>query len=48
MLMNYKSTKNHAYVLDSKFLRKLCFAKMCIIRAVTCDIHMQQVIISAT
>ena len=46
--MNYKSAKNHAYVLNSKFLRKLCFAKTCIIRAVTRNIHMQQVIISAT
>ena len=34
MLMNYKSAKIHAYVLHSKFLRKLCFAKTCIIRAV--------------
>ena len=48
MLMNYKSAKNHAYVLNSKFLRKGCFAKTCTIRAVTRNIHMQQVIISAT
>ena len=48
MLMNYKSAKNHAYVLNSKFLRKECFAKTCIIRAVMRNIHMQQVIISAT
>ena len=46
--MNYKSAKNHAYVLHSNFLRKLSFAKICIIRAVTRNIHMQQVIISAT
>ena len=46
--MNYKSAQNHEYVLNSKFLRKLCFAKTCIIRAVTRNIHMQQVIISAT
>ena len=46
--MNYKSAKNHAYVLNSKFLRKWWFAKKCIIRAVTRNIHMQQVIISAT
>ena len=48
MLMNYKSAKNHAYTLNSKFLRKLCFAKTCIIRAVMRNIHMQQVILSAT
>ena len=46
--MNYKSAQNHAYLLNSKFLRKLCFAKTCIIRAVTRNIHMQQVILSAT
>ena len=48
MLMNYKSAKNHAYVLNSKFLRKWWFAKKCIIRAVTRNIHIQQVTISAT
>ena len=48
MLMNYKSAENHAYTLNSKFLRKLCFAKTCIIRAVMRNIHMQQVILSAT
>ena len=48
MLMNYKSAKNHAYTLNSKFLRKLCFEKTCIIRAVMRNIHMQQVILSAT
>ena len=46
--MNYKSAKNHAYTLNSKLLRKLCFAKTCIIRAVMRNIHMQQVILSAT
>ena len=48
MLINYKSAKNHTYVLNSKFLRKLCFAKTCRIRAVTRNIHMQKVILSAT
>ena len=44
MLMNYKSAKNHKHILNSKFSRKWCFAKTCTIRAVTRNIHMQQVI----
>ena len=46
-MLNYKSAKNHGYLLNSKFFRKLCFTTMCIIRGVTCNIHKQQNIISA-
>ena len=46
-MVNYKSAKNHGYLLNSKFFWKLCFTKMCIIRGVTCNIHKQQIIILA-
>ena len=47
-MLNYKSAKNHGYLLNSKFFRKLCFTKMCRILGVTRNIHKQQIIILAT
>ena len=47
-MLNYKSAKNHGYLLNSTFFRNLFFTKMCIIRAVTPNIHTQQIIILVT
>ena len=47
-VLNYRSAKNHRYLLNSTFFRNLFFTKMCIIRAVTRNIHTQQTIILVT
>ena len=47
-MLNYRSAKNHGYLWNSTFFRNLFFTKMCIIRAVTRNIHTQQIIILVT
>ena len=47
-MLNYRSAKNHGYLLNSTFFRNLFFTKMCIIRAVLRNIHTQQIIILVT
>ena len=47
-MLNYRSAKNHGYLLNFTFSRNLFFTKMCIIWAVTRNIHTQQIIILVT
>ena len=47
-MLNYRSAKNHGYLLNSTFFRNLFFTKMCIIQAVARNIHTQQIIILVT
>ena len=47
-MLNYRSAKNYGFLLNSTFFRNLFFTKMCIIRAVTRNIHTQQIIILLT
>ena len=47
-MLNYRSAKNYGFLLNSTFFRNLFFTKMCIIRAVTGNIHTQQTIILVT
>ena len=47
-MLNYRSAKNYGFLLNSTFFRNLFFTKMCIIWAVTRNIHTQQIIILLT
>ena len=47
-MLNNRYAKNHGYLLNSTFFRNLFFTKMCIIRAVTRNIYMQQITIFVT
>ena len=47
-MLNYSSAKNHGYLLNYTFFRNLFFTKMCIIQAITHNLHTQQIIILVT
>lgn len=41
--LNYRSAKTQGFLLNSKFLRELCFTKVCFILAVMCNIQAHQI-----